>query len=529
MQTHTERKEHTEMEEHTETETETEGHTEDGDDDDEASTSTENVREEPNLNSTFALRRKVAKRTLPWDLAVNDLELVSPQQAEEIRATMRPRLEEPSSASMDEAATKISSPDTAVSLPDPAPDDDDDDDHADANPVKDTQEKEYWTPEEDAKLYSAVTNTSKKKMKNGKENRTDWAAVAALVPNRRKSQCLSRWRYHIAPIIDRAKRRTGSKWSKDEDAKLKDAVQTYGGKNWAAIAALVPSRKKQQCQSRWYQVLNPSIVKRTGKRVEDKDTKLKDAVPIGDQGLSARADLPHGKIDPSVNCTGHKDTHEDHKQAFPVNPQPSDIMLGRGRSFLSHPGNQRMDMVVSMNTVRYLKAVKRNEKTLITQEIVQITKGIGSAPGRFLQHDPKAGGWLEVDDEAARVKVSHAMRYRVKCFANARGKGDAAIRADLGCDVLPTRDQGEFSTESQPPSNQVEDAMCCSISTGQSPQDLTCATSTAPFMKQGQLLTKPSSEGIHACPISPPTPSTFTTQREPMSLVEYIRANTQER
>jgi hypothetical protein len=167
--------------------------------------------------------------------------------------------------------------------------------------------------------------------------------------------------------------------------------------------------------------------------------------------------------------------------------------------------------------------VKRNEKTLITQEIVQITKGIGSAPGRFLQHDPKAGGWLEVDDEAARVKVSHAMRYRVKCLSDARGTGDAAIHADLGCDILPSPDQGEFSTESQPPSNQVEDAMGSSISTGQSPQDLKSS------MKQGQLLTKPSSEGMHACPIFPPTPSTFTTQRERMSLVEYIRSNTQKR
>jgi hypothetical protein len=50
------------------------------DDDDEASISTENVREKPNLNGTFVVRRKAAKRTLPWDLAVNELELVSSSQ-----------------------------------------------------------------------------------------------------------------------------------------------------------------------------------------------------------------------------------------------------------------------------------------------------------------------------------------------------------------------------------------------------------------------------------------------------------------
>jgi hypothetical protein len=29
-------------------------------------------------------------------------------------------------------------------------------------------------------------------------------------------------------------------WSEDKDIKLKDAVQRHGGKDWGAIAALVP-------------------------------------------------------------------------------------------------------------------------------------------------------------------------------------------------------------------------------------------------------------------------------------------------
>jgi hypothetical protein len=47
-----------------------------------------------------------------------------------------------------------------------------------------------WTPEEDAKLTSAVKTTVKKK--HGKEYRTDWVAVAALVPGRSKRQCKDR-------------------------------------------------------------------------------------------------------------------------------------------------------------------------------------------------------------------------------------------------------------------------------------------------------------------------------------------------
>jgi hypothetical protein len=34
------------------------------------------------------------------------------------------------------------------------------------------------------------------------------------------------------------------KWAADEDSKLKDAVQTHGGKNWKTIAALVLGRTK---------------------------------------------------------------------------------------------------------------------------------------------------------------------------------------------------------------------------------------------------------------------------------------------
>jgi hypothetical protein len=248
------------------------------DDDDEASISMENVREDPNLNDTFLVRRKAAKRTLPWDLAADELELVSPQQAEDIRATKRSRLEEPPSASTDEAATTISSRGTAVSLP--AADDDDDADQADADPVKGTRGTIHWTAEEDAKLNSAVTKYRKKK--KDKEYRTDWAAVAAMVPDRTKSQCRGRWRNTLDPSIDRSNGRKGT-WSADEDSKLKDAVETHGGKDWALIAALVPGRPKSQCRNRWNDFLHLKINPasgRAGKWGEDEDIKLKDAVQM---------------------------------------------------------------------------------------------------------------------------------------------------------------------------------------------------------------------------------------------------------
>jgi hypothetical protein len=108
--------------------------------------------------------------------------------------------------------------------------------------------------------------------------------------------------------------------------------------------------------------------------------------------------------------------HQDLRQDLLVDPLPSDVMLGRGRAFLRHPGNMRLNTVVNMNMQRYLNAGSRNEKTWITEEIVEIIQTCGNRPGRFLRYKPKAGGWYEVDDEEARVKVSHTVRYRRRCM-----------------------------------------------------------------------------------------------------------------
>jgi hypothetical protein len=94
-----------------------------------------------------------------------------------------------------------------------------------------------------------------------------------------------------------------------------------------------------------------------------------------------------------------------------VDPQPPDVMLARGKRHRRHPGNLRLLTVLDMHRVRYDHAQLRKEKTLITYEIVQIMQTCGPAPGRFLRFDSSAGGWYEVDDEVARVKVGNALRY----------------------------------------------------------------------------------------------------------------------
>ena len=217
------------------------------DDEAEASLPTDHVRNGPNTNlnqyRTFTVRRKAAKRTFPWDLADDELQLAVPRPQDEdenIRETKRPRLEEPL------ITTETASQATTVALapPDAAPAVD----HADSDPVMDmhptagtTQALRCWTREEDAKLTSAVTKTPKKK--RGNELRIYWKVIAVLVPGRTKELCRNRWR--AVSDIDPTTALSG-KWTADEDKKLKDSVREHGGKNWNAIAALVPGRTKNQ-------------------------------------------------------------------------------------------------------------------------------------------------------------------------------------------------------------------------------------------------------------------------------------------
>ncbi|CAG0897166.1 unnamed protein product [Cyprideis torosa] len=52
-----------------------------------------------------------------------------------------------------------------------------------------------------------------------------------------------------------------SKWTKDEDEKLRAVVEMYGDKNWERIVAHFPGKSDAQCQHRWSKVVNPALVK----------------------------------------------------------------------------------------------------------------------------------------------------------------------------------------------------------------------------------------------------------------------------
>jgi hypothetical protein len=244
----------------------------------ETSISAETVREGSDVHRTFTVRRKGAKRSEPWYLAPPLPQNVAAPLSIPPTARKKPRLWEP-------LPTTTSPDDVSVDLPPPA--DDNDDPVTDAQPIDHPRVVRVigrWTPEEDAKLTSAIANTNTcQKKHDGKEYLMDWVAVAALVPGRTNRQCSYRWNHIFYPSISLTTVQTG-KWGDEEDFRLKNSVRIYGSKDWAAIAALVPGRTQTQCRNRWHSVfhtgLDPSNGPngRTGKWREDEDLRLKGAM-----------------------------------------------------------------------------------------------------------------------------------------------------------------------------------------------------------------------------------------------------------
>jgi len=85
-------------------------------------------------------------------------------------------------------------------------------------------------------------------------------------------------------------------------------------------------------------------------------------------------------------------------------PGQHDVLLGRGKACYAHVGNIRLRNIVIERTHLY-EGAGFAVKQKVSDEVVALIRSKG---GRFLKDD--GTGWVEVDDETARKKVSHAFR-----------------------------------------------------------------------------------------------------------------------
>jgi myb proto-oncogene protein len=109
-----------------------------------------------------------------------------------------------------------------------------------------------------------------------KKHGKDWVAVAALVPGRSNIRCRERW-INVVDPVNGNKGKPRRNWKPEEDAKLTKAVKKHGTKDWVAVAALVSGRSNIQCHQRWINSLDPANGKK-GKWTPAEATTLTEAV-----------------------------------------------------------------------------------------------------------------------------------------------------------------------------------------------------------------------------------------------------------
>jgi hypothetical protein len=125
----------------------------------------------------------------------------------------------------------------------------------------------YWSKDEDQRLVEAH-------QKHG----ADWAAIAKAVGTRGLHACVDRYRHYIRDPVDRTKFKTG-RWTSDEDQRLVEAYQEYGT-DWAAIAKAVGTRAQQNCRDRYRLHFRDPADRtnlNTGRWTSDEDQRLVEA------------------------------------------------------------------------------------------------------------------------------------------------------------------------------------------------------------------------------------------------------------
>jgi hypothetical protein len=114
---------------------------------------------------------------------------------------------------------------------------------------------------------------------------------------------------------------------------------------------------------------------------------------------------------------------------------------------LPQGGNKRFRQAISNSLEAYRQAATRTDKAVIVQHIVD---GVVNVGGRFLKKDNSAGHWYELNEQATKEKVSHAVRDAVNTMDSRKTHQGISGGSSNPSKVLKPapRDKGE---EKEPP------------------------------------------------------------------------------
>lgn len=91
-----------------------------------------------------------------------------------------------------------------------------------------------------------------------------WEIISKHFPERTDVQCQQRWHKVVNPELVKGP------WTKEEDETVVQLVERYGPKKWTLIARHLKGRIGKQCRERWHNHLNPNIKKTAWTDDEDR-------------------------------------------------------------------------------------------------------------------------------------------------------------------------------------------------------------------------------------------------------------------
>eukprot|EP00525_Craspedostauros_australis_P005031 CAMPEP_0198108244 /NCGR_PEP_ID=MMETSP1442-20131203/304_1 /TAXON_ID= /ORGANISM="Craspedostauros australis, Strain CCMP3328" /LENGTH=235 /DNA_ID=CAMNT_0043763473 /DNA_START=89 /DNA_END=796 /DNA_ORIENTATION=- len=93
-------------------------------------------------------------------------------------------------------------------------------------------------------------------------------------------------------------------------------------------------------------------------------------------------------------------------------PCSADVLFGKGKAYNDFPGNHLLYQYIDRYKEQYRDSKLKDEKTIIAETVLMMVKESG---GRFLKRaDDDMKGWVKVPDIAARKKISHTFRTRIR-------------------------------------------------------------------------------------------------------------------
>lgn len=144
----------------------------------------------------------------------------------------------------------------------------DNDEHKNREETQFLQSTPYYKRRASTGKWTAEEDARLRRAVNANAGK-NWKKIAIYLPGRTDVQCLHRWQKVLKPGLVKGP------WTTEEDLLVVQLVQEYGQKKWSFISRQLQGRLGKQCRERWYNHLSPDIKK--GGWTDEEDNLIIDA------------------------------------------------------------------------------------------------------------------------------------------------------------------------------------------------------------------------------------------------------------